>query len=147
MSNLRSSRPRPARISSRVRAAVQARVRKGLSIAEAAKAAGLSRGGFDKALRRPAVQHLIRETQEGMVREVDHLRAVMRVRALEEARTILEGGSENAKLRVIEMLLREGKAQTEVSVHVDARQQGGGYEYPPRGARVVEIEPGKIPEA
>ncbi|MEZ5784810.1 MAG: hypothetical protein R3D70_25215 [Rhizobiaceae bacterium] len=140
MSNLSAIAPRPARISPRVRAAVGFRVRENLSIANAAEKAGLSRNGFAKALRRAVVQDLIREEQERMARDVDHLRAVARLRALEVARDILETGSENAKLRVIDLLLREGKAATEVNVSVDARQTDrGGYEYVRPGQQLVEI--------
>ncbi|MFZ1726708.1 MAG: hypothetical protein WBO29_11055 [Albidovulum sp.] len=121
-------------------------MRENLSIAAAAEKAGLSRNGFAKALKRIVVQDLIRAEQERMARDVDHLRAVARLRALEVARDILETGSENAKLRVIDLLLREGKAATEVNVSVDARQKDrGGYEYVRPGQRLVEVvdpEPG-----
>ena len=105
----------------------------------------LSKNGLAKALKRPAVQDLIAAEQEKMVREVESLRAVARYRALEIARDLLESGSETAKLKVIDLLLREGKAATEVNVQVDARQPDrGGYEYVRPGQRVVEIRPGVV---
>lgn len=140
MTKLADIPPRPSRISPRVRAAVGFRVRENLSIANAAEKAGLSRNGFAKALKRTVVQDLIRDEQERMAQDVNHLRAVARHRALEVAREILENGSENAKLRVIDLFLREGKAATEVNVSVDARQTDrGGYEYVRPGQRLVEV--------
>ena len=85
--------PKP-RISEKVRRAVDLRVRRGLSIADAAAEVGLSRNGLAKALKRPPVSELVAETQAKLVRDVEALRAVARARALEVARDLLETGSE-----------------------------------------------------
>ncbi len=133
--------PKP-RISAKVRAAVEFRVREGKSIADAAKAAGLSKNGLVKALKRPAVQDLVQDLQRAFVAEVEASRAIYKVRALEVALDLmLNAKSEAVRARMVEFLAGDGKAP-QVAVHVDARQVGGGYEYPPPGSRVVEIEPG-----
>ena len=132
--------PTPApRISAKVRDAVEFRVREGLSIAVAAEKAGLSRNGFAKALKRPAVQDLVRQVQEVFVIESEAARAVFKAQALEVALDLmLNAKSESVRARMVEFLAGDGK-NPHVAVHVDARQTGG-YEYLPKGARLVEIE-------
>lgn len=135
--------PRP-RISPKVRAAIELRVHEGLSIQAAAETAGLSRNGFAKALKRPAVQDLLSDTQRKFVSAVDSRRALLRARAYEVAAKLLETTTnENTKVRLIEFLCGDGKAP-QVAVHVDARQEPrpGGYEYvrPGQKIEVVEIQ-------
>ena len=126
-------------ISAKVRRAVSLRVREGLSIEKAATAAGLSRNGFAKALKRPEVQAHLVQVQTAYVTEVDASRALYKARALEVAVDLmLNASSENVRLRAAEFLAGDGKAP-QVAVHVDARQ-GGGYEYVRPGEKVVEIE-------
>jgi hypothetical protein len=134
--------PRPkSRISARVRVAVEARARNGLSLAEAAKLAGLSRQGLIKALKRPEVAALLAEEMENVTQDFAGLRQVARVEALEVARRLLqESKDESIRLRMAQVLLAaEGKGDAAVVVNVDARQ-GGGYEYVRPGQQVVEIQ-------
>jgi hypothetical protein len=141
MSNVRALHTPKPRISAKVRAAIDLRVREGLSIAEAAKQASMSKNGFAKALKRPAVQEHMQEVQRAFVAEVEASRAVYRVRALEVALDLMHNAkSEAVRARMIEFLAGDGKAP-QVAVHVDARQTAPGYEYPPPGSRVVEIQP------
>ncbi len=141
MTNVRALPAPKSRTSAKVRAAIDARVRQGLSIAEAAKAAGLSKNGFAKALKRPAVQENLQEVQRAFVAEAEASRALLKVRALEVAADLMMNAkSEAVRARMVEFLASDGKA-TQVAVHVDARQLGGGYEYPPHGARLVDIDP------
>jgi hypothetical protein len=143
MSNVRALPAPKPRISAKVRAAVDARVRQGLSIAEAAKAASLSKNGFAKALKRPAVQDHLQEVQRAFVAEAEASRALLKVRALEVAADLMMNAkSEAVRARMVEFLAGDGKAP-QVAVHVDARQTSPGYEYLPRGSRIVEIEPGQ----
>ena len=139
MSKLHSL-PAPApRISQRVRDAVHYRVHEGLSLVAAAEKAGLSRNGFAKALKRPAVQDLLRQVQEAFVLETEASRSVYKARALEVALDLMMNAkSETVRARMVEFLAGDGKTP-QVAVHVDARQSGG-YEYLPKGARLVEIE-------
>ncbi len=132
--------PKP-RISSKVRAAVEFRVREGLSIQNAAEKAGLSRNGFAKALKRPTVKDLMEDCQRRFIGEVEGRRAYLKARAYEIAAEMLETAtSEAVKVRLIEFLCSDGKAP-QVGVYVDARQEPrGGYEYVRPGQKVVEIE-------
>lgn len=135
--------PKP-RISQKVRDAVDLRVREGLSIAAAAERAGMSRNGFAKALKRAAVQDLVREVQERFVIESEAARAVYRARAFEVALHLMENAkSETVRARMVEFLAGDG-ISPQVAVHVDARQKGGGYEYLRPGEEIVEIVSGKI---
>lgn len=130
---------RKPRISSKVRAAIELRVRKGLSIEAAANAAGLSRNGLSKALKRPEVDRLLAETQERFVTEVSSQRALLRAHACEVASEMLESTTDDrVRLKLIELLMSDGKAPA-VSVNVDARTGSGGYEYLRPGQRLVEI--------
>jgi len=133
----------PHRLSSRIRAAVEARVRLGMSIAAAAEAAGMSKNGFHQALKRAAVQAYLREVQAAFVAETDANRAVYRVRALEAALDLmLNAKSEAVRARMVEFLVGDGKAP-QVAVHVGARTCGG-YEYIRPGERLIEITPADV---
>ncbi|WP_132462134.1 hypothetical protein [Rhodovulum marinum] len=98
----------------------------------------MSKNGFHKALKRPAVQDYMQEVQRAFVAEVEASRAVYKARALEAALELMQNAkSEAVRARMVEFLAGDGKAP-QVAVHVDARQVGG-YEYPRPGERVVEI--------
>lgn len=147
MKNLHSLPSPPPRISPKVRSAVDARVKQGASIAKAAEMAGMSKTGFAKALKRPAVQEHMRKVQETFVAEVEASRAAFKARAFEVAlELMLNAKSETIRARMVEFLAGDGKAP-QVSVHVDARQQGAGYEYVPPGSEVIEIAATKNCEA
>lgn len=139
MTTVHSLPNQKARISPKVRSAVDARVRHGATIAKSAEAAGMSKTGFAKALKRPSVQDYLRAVQEAFVAEVEASRAVFKARALEAALDLmLNAKSETVRARMIEFLAGDGRSP-QVSVHVDARQQGSGYEYVRPGFDVVEI--------
>lgn len=133
--------PKP-RISAKVRTAVDARVRQGLSIAKAADAAGLSKNGFAKALKRPAVQEHLKQVQEVFVAETEARRATYKAQALEAALDLMQNAqSETVRARMIEFLAGDGKAP-QVAVQVDARTHfGGAYEFVRPGQQLVEIIP------
>lgn len=136
------SLPAPkARISAKVRKAVEIRVRQGASIAAAASDAGMSRNGFAKALLRPAVQELLRKTQEAYVIEVEASRAVYQARAFEIALELMTNAkSEAVRARMAEFLATGGKGGSSVNVHVDACQMPmAGYEYVRPGQKIVDI--------
>ncbi|WP_457650684.1 hypothetical protein [Profundibacter sp.] len=141
MSKIHSLPAPKARISAKVRKAIEARVRQGASISAAAKHAGMSRNGFAKALLRPPVQEHLRKTQEAYVIEVEASRAVFQARAFEVALELMTTAkSEAVRARMAEFLATGGKAGGSVNVHVDARQMPiAGYEYVRPGQRVVDI--------
>lgn len=133
--------PSPAsRISPKVRAAVEARVRRGLSIEAAAAEAGLSREGFRKALLCPAVAALVAETQHRLIAEFETLRSTARTRAIEVARQLLETGSEATRLKVLAILLAADKgAAPAVQVNVSQTGGQGGIVVPRPHQRVVAV--------
>lgn len=132
MSNLRPLPAPPPRLSAKLRRAIDLRVRKCLSIADACHEAGLSTAGWFKAMKRRAVREHMDEVQHRFIAEADTTRAVLRVRALQVAADLLETAqSEAVKVRLVEFLLSEGKTP-QVAVNVDARaiQAPVGYAYP-----------------
>lgn len=127
------SLPKPkSRISPKVREAVAQMVRYGASQVTAAKAAGMSRQGLGKALKRPEVLDLMAQMRVNLVAEADNLRSVARLAAYETALDLmLNSKDERIKARMVEFLASDGKAP-QVAVHVDARTiepPATGYRY------------------
>ncbi len=142
MSKLIAIQSRPARVSAKLRAAINLRVTEGLSITEACGKAALSTQGWHKAMKRPAVRDHLEEVQRRFVAESDAKRALYRARAFEVALDLmLNAKSEAIRARMAEFLAGDGKAP-QVAVHIDARQERGGYEFVRPGSRLVEIEDG-----
>jgi hypothetical protein len=144
MNNIVAVAPRPARLSSKLRAAIDARVNEGLSIVEACTKAGMSRQGWHKAMKRPAVRDHLEDVQRRFVLEAESKRSHYRVRAFEVALDLmLNAKSEAVRARMAEFLAGDGKAP-QVAVHIDARQEPNGYEFRRPGQRVVEISDGLV---
>lgn len=126
---------RPSRMSEKLRRAIDLRIRKGLTITAACREAGLSPQGWHKAMQRAETRLFVAELQKRMLDEANTRRAALRLVALETAAELLtaEGTSDTAKIRLIEILLAEGKPSASVNVSVDARSQvahqPGGYVY------------------
>jgi hypothetical protein len=144
MKNIVAISPRPSRLSSKLRAAIDARVAEGLSIIEACTKAGMSRQGWHKAMKRPAVRDHLEDVQRRFVLEAESKRSHYRVRAFEVALDLmLNAKSEAVRARMAEFLAGDGKAP-QVAVHIDARQEPNGYEFRRPGQRVVEISDGLV---
>lgn len=140
MTNLHALPAPTARISSKLRVAVEAHVTEGLTIVDACARAGMSRQGFHKAMKRPPVIDFVEAVRRRFVTSVEGNRALYKARALEVALDLmLNAKSESIRARMAEFLAGDGKAPA-VAVHIDARQERGGYEYVRPGQRVVEIE-------
>jgi hypothetical protein len=133
---------RPSRLSPKLRRAIDLRVRKMLSIAEACQQAGLSTAGWYEAMQRPAVQGHLEAVRQKFIAESANLKAAARTMAYERAIELLtRTKNESIKLRLIEFLAGKGKGP-QVAVHVNARSIGGGYEYPAN----LRSAPGKVVE-
>ena len=143
MSNVRSLPTPAARISSRLRTAIKLRVHEGRTIADACQMAGIAQSTWFKAMGRPAIRDHLAQVQADFVAQADGLRESLRARALEVAAALMESAkSENVRADMVKFILSEGKAAPTVSVHVDARPQGGGdYAFVPPGSRVVGVTP------
>ena len=125
---------RPSRMSGKLREAIRLRVVKGQTVAEACRGAGMSPAGFYKAVQRAEVRIYQADLQRRLVEEASTRRAALRLVALETAADMLaaEGTSDTAKIRLIELLLSEGRPSASVAVNVDARSQiaaAPGYTY------------------
>jgi hypothetical protein len=145
MSKLVALAPRPARLSAKLRVAIELHVTEGLTIAEACARAGMSSAGYHKAMKRVVVRDFVEMVQRRFVASTEANRALYKARALEVALDLmLNAKSEAVRARMCEFLAGDGKAPA-VAVHIDARQERGGYEFVKPGYRVVEIE-GTQPE-
>jgi lambda repressor-like predicted transcriptional regulator len=131
MSNLRAHPAPKPRISEKIRAAIDARVRQGMSVSAAAEAAGLSRNGLAKALRRPAVQEHEQAVREAFVAETLASRALVAARALQTAIDLLENAkSESVRARMVELLLSHLPDAPQSPSATAPRPTGaGGYTY------------------
>lgn len=140
MKNLVCLPDRPARLSPKLRAAIEARVTEGLSIVDACAKAGMSPQGWHKAMKRPPVRDHLEQIQRRFVTETEARRSIYKARAFEVALDLmLTAKSEAVRARMAEFLAGDGKAP-QVAVHIDARQERGGYEFVRPGKRLVEIE-------
>lgn len=133
---------RPARLSLKLRAAIEANVTKGQTIVQACQEAGMSTQGYHKAMKRAAVRDYLETVQRRFVIGTEANRALYKARAFEVALDLmLNAKSEAIRARMCEFLAGDGKVSP-VSVHIDARQERRGYEFVRPGQRIVEIEPG-----
>lgn len=121
---------RPARMSQKVRAALEAMVTEGRNITQAAEAAGMSRNGLHKALKRAEVRAYLEERQKRFIADMDGKRALYKAQALEAALDLmLNSKNESIRARMIEFLASDAKVSP-VAVHIDARSvQPVGYQY------------------
>lgn len=121
---------RPARLSQKVRTAVDAIVLQGMTITAAADAAKMSRAGLHKALKRPEVCDHIDEVKRRFITDVEAKRAIYKARALEVALDLMMNAkSESVRARMAEFLAADAKVSP-VAVHIDARSmQPAGYHY------------------
>lgn len=134
---------RPARLSQKVRAAVEAIVTEGRNITQAAEVAGMSRNGLMKALKRPEVREFVEDRQARFIADVEGKRALYKARALDVALDLmLNAKSESVRARMAEFLAADAKVSP-VAVHIDARSvQPVGYQYrrPGEGQTFPEVE-------
>ncbi|WP_170576254.1 hypothetical protein [Ruegeria atlantica] len=135
--------PKP-RISSKLRKAIELRVRHGLTIEKACAEAAMSPAGYYKAMKRPAVKEHYEEVQHAYILEAEKLRSIAKTRAIEVALDLMHNAkSETIRARMAEFLASEGKTP-QVAVHVDARHSPQGYEYVRPGQQVVEVVPQNV---
>jgi hypothetical protein len=121
LSNLRPLHAPPPRLGTALRRAIDQRIRKGATIPEACREAGLSSAGWHKAMKRPAVQDHVRAAQAAFLAESDDLRAFARRRAIEVALDLMMiAMSDSIRTRLAEFLVADAKVSP-VAVHVDAR--------------------------
>lgn len=123
---------RPARLSHKLQEAIRLTVVEGLSIVDACKRTGLSRQGYHKAIKRPAVRDYLQDVQRRFVADVDVKRAYLKARAFDVALDLmLNSKSEAIRARMVEFLASDAKVSP-VAVNIDVRQPEPhfGYTYP-----------------
>lgn len=138
MTNLSVIPPRPSRMRTALRRAIDLRVKQGLTISAACDEAGMSTQGYHKAMKRPEVRDYLQTVQMEFVASVEGDKAIYKARAYEVGMDLmLNSKSEAVRARMVEFFAGDGKVSP-VSVHIDARQTRG-YEYVIPGQQVVEI--------
>lgn len=102
---------RPARMSQKVSAAIEAMVTEGRNITQAAEVAGMSRNGLHKALKRAEVRAYLEEKQKRFIAEFDGKRALAKAMAINVALDLMMNArSESVRARMAEFLAGDGKA-------------------------------------
>lgn len=130
-----SLRPaRSSRMSAPLKRAIELRIKKGVTVTDACAAAGLSTQAYYKAQKRAEVRLYAEEVRKRLLDEASARRDALRLEALEVAAEMLHSASsETVKVRLIELLLNEGRPSASVNVNVDARSQVAaqpvGYTY------------------
>ncbi len=122
MKNIVCLPSRPARLSHKLQEAIRLTVVEGLTIIAACERAGISRQGYHKAMKRPAVRDHLQEVQRQFVADADVKRAYLKARAFEVALDLmLNSKSEAIRARMVEFLAGDAKVSP-VAVNIDARQ-------------------------
>ncbi|WP_374646649.1 hypothetical protein [Tabrizicola sp.] len=124
-----SLRPaRPSRLSASLKRAIELRIKKGCTVTDACAAAGISTQAYYKAQRRAEVRLYAEDVRKRLLDEASARRDALRLEALEVAADMLRtASSETVKVRLIELLLNEGRPSASVNVNVDARSQVAGH--------------------
>lgn len=101
---------RPARMSQKLRNAIQLHETEGLSVTDACTKAGVSRAAWYKAMKRPAVQDLVRDMRRDFIQTADAKKAFLKVKALEVAFDLmLNSRSEAIRARMVEFFAADAK--------------------------------------
>lgn len=112
----------------------------GISQIKAAEIVGMDRSALNRAMQKEHVQAELEAKKVRYIAAQGAMRSTLRARALEVAADLMENAaSEAVRMRAVEFLAGESK-QTGVQVNVQTNiHAGGGYEFVPPNARVVEI--------
>ena len=129
-----------ARVSAKCREAIGYIVTLGCTQEQAAKLAGMHRAALNRALAKPHVKAALHAAQDQRIKDINAKRGLYKALAWERCADIaLNSKDERVSLKAVELLASEGR-QSGVQVNVQTNvQTGGGYEFVPPNARVVEI--------
>lgn len=127
-------------MSAKVRQAIEVIATEGKTQRDAAAAVGMNESALSRALARPGVQDVLDAKRATFSLEVDQLRATAKKRAILVGMELMEkSGSDSVRAKMVEFFAGETKPGMQVNIQNNVR--GGAYEYAPRGARIVEINP------
>lgn len=128
-------RMRPA-----LRNAVAIIVEEGRTQREAAQRAGLDEKSLSRALKRPAIAAYLEAQKAALALDADTLKAQARRMAIRVGVQLLhDAKSEQVRARMVEFFAGEPKPGSAVNVQVNVDR--GGYEFIPKGSRLVDIAP------
>lgn len=129
-----------ARISAKTRKAIGYLVTLGCTQEEAAKLAGMNRSALTRALSKEHTQTALHDAQLQRIKDITAAKPLYKALAWERAHRIAqESKDERVSLKAVELLTSEGR-QSGVQVNVQTNvQTGGGYEFVPPNARIVDI--------
>lgn len=121
-----------ARISAKLRHAVELQVREGLLAADACAKAGMTLKAYKEATKRPAVQEFIDRTQCEFVAEVEQMQALYRARALTRASHLMEHAeSETVQVKMAQFIIENTTPQSKQAHSKNTKEaQPPGYSYP-----------------
>ena len=126
------------RVSSKVRKALNTRLRHRLPWAECAERAGITEAAIHKARKQPHVQALWEQLKAQYIKDAEALEPVLKAHALHVAGELLDQKeSLPTRARMVEFLRREPPSGPSVAVQINTG--GAGYEFRRPGAQVVEI--------
>lgn len=126
------------RISAKTREAIKYLATLGCTQEEAAKLTGMNRSALTRALSKPHTREALHQAQAQQIKAIAAKKPLYKALAWERAHYIAQNSKdERTSLKAVELLTREPGAAPSLSVTVNA---GGGYEFAPPGARVVDIE-------
>jgi len=128
------------RLSPKLRKALHLLVYKGMSVNDAAEAAGMLPNSLSRATHRPDIAAHLEGMKAQLTLDADSLKGQARSQAILVGIDLMHNAkSEPVRARMVEFFAGEPKQNgSQVNIQVNA---GGGYEYAAPGVKVVELQP------
>ena len=132
--------PAPPSMRAKTREAVTLIIEHGITQREAARRAGMNEKSLSRALKRRDIAEYVEAEKAMFAAGLDRLRDHAKALALRRAMHLMHhASSEAVQVKMVELLAGE-RPDSGPAVQVNVTQTGG-YEYPPKGARLVDITP------
>lgn len=129
---------KPYQMRAKTRRAVEAIGTKGVSVAEAAKIAGMSVSALYRALARPEIEQELERIKALQVSRIDDLSAQAKAAAIANGLELMNSAEdEKVRARMVEFFAGGGKSG--LTVNVQNNVNSGGYAYAPPGSKVVDV--------
>jgi len=129
------------RVSAKLREAMRLQIREGMTITAACEAAGMSRQGWHKAMKREALRAELEAEKVRFLSEVEGRRSIFTAQALEVAVDLMRNAkSESVRARMVEFLVSYGEPQKQAPGRPLPKQVAPGYIYTRPSAQ--QLDPG-----
>lgn len=129
------------RVSAKLREAMRCHVREGMTITAACRAAGMSRQGWHKAIKRPAIKAELEAEKARFIAEVEGRRSVFVAQALEVALDLMRNAkSESVRARMVEFVVSYSEPQKPSPARQSPPTFAPGYHYERRSPKPVDTE-------